>query len=108
MEEKFEKVKKLLKENGQEELLQYNIENNEKLLDQLIEVDFNQLKELYQIATNKKEKQIGKIEPIDYTDKEKLSEEEMKNLEQIGEEIIRNGKYAVITVAGGQRNKIRS
>ena len=38
-------------------------------------------------------------------DLEQLSKEEKENYEQIGNSIIKQGKYAVVTMAGGQRNK---
>lgn len=46
-----------------------------------------------------------KIENIGYVDQNKLTKEEKSYYEKIGEEIIKSGKYAVVTMAGGQRNK---
>lgn len=48
-----------------------------------------------------------KIENIECVDGNKLTEEEKEKYQQIGSKIISKGKYAVVTMAGGQRNKIR-
>jgi len=52
--------------------------------------------------------QTKNIENIEYIDESKLNKEEKEYFEKIGENIIRNGKYAVVTMAGGQRNKTRT
>lgn len=49
---------------------------------------------------------LGKITPIDYVDKKKLNEEEKLHFEKIGEEIIKNNEYAVVTMAGGQGTRL--
>ncbi len=47
------------------------------------------------------------IESIPYYDKEKLTKEQKKNeFDTIGEEIIKSGKYAVVTMAGGQGTRL--
>lgn len=106
MEEKLKKVKAILKEQKQEQLLHYPIK--EELLDSILAVNFKQLNELYQKAIQKEENTKTKVEPISYIEKDSLSKEERKKYEKIGEKIIKEGKYAVVTMAGGQRNKARS
>jgi UDP-N-acetylglucosamine pyrophosphorylase len=49
-----------------------------------------------------------KIEPIKYIEKEKISEEEKEKYFKIGEEEIRKGKLAVVTMAGGQGTRLRT
>lgn len=108
MEEKLKKVKEILKEQNQEQILEYQIENNEELLDKILNINFEQLNKLYEKATKKEEKTEVKVEPISYVDKENLEAEEREKYEKIGEKIIKEGKYAVVTMAGGQRNKVRT
>ena len=48
----------------------------------------------------------NKIEEIGYLDKEKLSENQKETLSNLGEAIIRNGEYAVVTMAGGQGTRL--
>ena len=108
MEEKLNKVKEILKEQNQEQILEYQIENNEELLDKILNINFEQLNKLYEKATKKEEKIETKVEPILYVDKCSLKAEEREKYEKIGEKIIKEGKYAVVTMAGGQRNKVRT
>lgn len=104
MEEKLEKVRKILKEQNQEQILEYPIKNKEKLIDKILTINFEQLNKLYEKAIKKEEIVEEKIEPISYVDKYKLSIEEKEKYEKLGEQIIKEGKYAVVTMAGGQRN----
>ena len=105
MQEKLQKVKEVLKKYNQEEILEGKIEIKEKLLNEILEINFEKLNNLYEKAIKGEKVENKQITSIDYTDKEKLSEEEKEIFEKIGEEIIKKGQYAVITMAGGQRNK---
>lgn len=68
------------------------------------EFDIQKVKQMYK---NKDKKEtISKIEPINYVDKSKMSEQEKQELKKIGEEIIKNNKYAVVTMAGGQGTRL--
>lgn len=106
MEEKLEKVKEILMEQKQEQLLKYPIlERKEELLDSILDINFDQLNGLYKKAIEKEEVKETKIKPISYIEKESLPKQEKEEYEKIGEDIIKEGKYAVVTMAGGQRNK---
>ena len=108
--EKINEVKEILKKNHQEQLLicydKLDNKGKEKLLDQILSIDFDLMNELYE--NTKKEIKIGddKIEPIEYVDKDKLSKEEYEKLEKKGVEIIKEGKLAVLTMAGGQGTRL--
>ena len=78
--------------------------NNEVLIKQILEIDFEQLENLYNQTKYENKFANDFIEPIEYTKKIENENE----IRKIGEEVIRNGKYAVVTMAGGQRNKVRS
>ena len=106
MDEKLQKVEQLLKENGQEELLDYNINYKEELLNEILQVNFEQMNKLYKKTKEKEEMVNAKIEPISFVEKAKLSEEEKKKYEQIGSQIIKNNQYAVVTMAGGQGTRL--
>ena len=102
----------LLENYGQEHIIevlnQKNGEEKEKLIEQILSISFEQLADLYQKAKQIPELENDKIENIPYVDGQKLSKEERENYEKIGTQEIKNGHYAVVTMAGGQRNKIRA
>ena len=89
------KLLKKLDENKREELIK-QIEN----------VDLHQIAELYENTKKEIEFKESKIEPIKYLDKETLTEKQRKRYDELGEKIIRNGKYAVVTMAGGQGTRL--
>ncbi len=110
MVEKEQSVREKLAKYGQEHLLlKYDsMSENEKelLLNQILEINFEQILELYE--NTKKEIQFGedKIEPIEYIDKNKLNENDRDKYTKIGEEIIKAGKLGFITMAGGQGTRL--
>ncbi len=111
MDEKFKQVKQKLEKYGQEQLLDaYNRITDEKekqdFLDNILTIDFNQVSELYESSKEKTSFANSKIEPIDYTDKSKLSKEEYEELREIGTKKIKEGKLAVVTMAGGQGTRL--
>ena len=110
MEGKYEKALDILKKYGQEHLLN-NFENlseekKERLLDQILYIDFNQISDLYNQTKEVVSFANDKIEPIDFVDKSALSSDELNKYNSIGEEEIKKGKYAVVTMAGGQGTRL--
>ena len=73
---------------------------------QIENIDFEQLKSLYESTKEEKCIEEKKIEHIPYTDKTKLTKEEQLSLFEIGEQVIKQGHYAVITMAGGQGTRL--
>lgn len=110
MSEKLEITKQILKKYHQEHLLNFyeelSKEEQELLLNQLLEIDFKTMQELYEGTKKSMTVSNDKIEPIEYIDKEKMSKEQKEQYEKIGEEIITSGKYAVATMAGGQGTRL--
>ena len=110
MEEKITRAKEILEKYGQEHLLKFyselSDEKKSKLLDDILTIDFKQLQELYESTKMKQNYENGKIEPIAYKSKENLSKEELDKYTKIGEEAIRQGKLAVVTMAGGQGTRL--
>ena len=106
MEYDLKKLEEILKENNQEHLLRYKVINKEEVLKELLKIDFKQLNELYKNSIKKEENIIKEIEPISFIDKSKLSNEEKKQYKEIGSNIIKNGQYAVVTMAGGQGTRL--
>ena len=110
MEEKLKKVKELLKKYNQEHLLgayeEFDDIQKEFLLDQILDIDFEQMEKLYQKTQKPIEMGDVKVEPISYKDKYKMPTEEFEKYKNIGEEEIKNGKLAAVTMAGGQGTRL--
>lgn len=110
MEEKYQRALEILKKYNQEHLLN-NYDNlsddkKEKLLDQILTIDFDQITKLYEQTKIQVSFANDKIEPIDFVDKSALSEEELKQYNDLGDNAIKQGKYAVVTMAGGQGTRL--
>lgn len=106
----YEEALKKLKKYGQEHLLnryQYlDDEKKEKIIKQIKNIDFDQVIDLFNITTKSVKKLDGEITNIEYVDKSKLSEEEYNKYYEIGKKRIEEGKYAVVTMAGGQGTRL--
>ena len=110
MTEKYEKALECAKKYNQEHILN-NFEKlpedkKEELLDQILRIDFKQINELYESTKNEISFANDKIEPIDFVDKYGISEEELNKYNELGENAIKAGKYAVVTMAGGQGTRL--
>ena len=103
-------IENLLKTYNQEHIVKMlnNLDGDakDKLIRQIEKIDFEQLTELYENTKKEIEIKENKIEAIEYADKEKLTDEQRNIYNQKGEEIIKNGKYAVVTMAGGQGTRL--
>ncbi len=106
MIEKFEQTKKILKEQLQEQILDYPIRNKEEFASEVFKINFEELSKLYDKAIKNEKVKNSKIEPIPYIEKDKLSKEEKEHYKKIGENIIKNNEYAVVTMAGGQGSRL--
>ena len=110
MEEKLLMVKEKLAKYGSFSLLNfYNELSGDKkseLLDEILTIDFKQVEDLYESTKTKPDFTESKIEPIPHITKSELSNEEIEKYTKIGEQIIKQGKLAVVTMAGGQGTRL--
>ena len=109
MDNTLEEVKSILKKYNQEHLLN-GFENldekkKKKLLEQILNIDFDLINSLYQNNTKEKENSDDKIEPMEYLDKYKLNEK-YKYYENLGKQAIKAGRLAAVTMAGGQGTRL--
>ena len=110
MNEKLEKARALVKKYNQEHLLRFydklSKDKKEELLDQILTIDFDLMNALYKQAKKPATLDNVEVEPIDYVDKSKLTVEETKRYEEKGIAAIKENKYAVVTMAGGQGTRL--
>lgn len=102
----------LLKTYNQEHIIkllnQLEGKEKEELIEQINQIDFHQIMELYDNTKKDIEIKENKIENISYLDKAKLSKEQKEEFDNLGEMAIRNNEYAVVTMAGGQGSRLRT
>lgn len=108
--DKEQEVIAILKEYGQEHIIKFlenlNSQEKEELENQILKIDFHQLTELYENAKKPVEIKENKIEKIDYIDKQKMNIIQREELADLGGSIVSSGKYAVVTMAGGQGSRL--
>ena len=110
--EKDTKQKALYKLNkyNQEEIIEtLNIlsdEEKEKIYEQIVELDFEQIDNLFNDLTAKEKVGTECIEEIVALNKDKLSVEELEKYNQLGEKVIKNNAYALVTMSGGQGTRL--
>lgn len=111
MEEKLKSAKSILIKYGQEHLLSFfdELEEDKKefLLNQILKIDFKEILELYKKSFEDDEIKPKDISPLPYIIKENLSKEDKLYYENLGLDVIKNNKFAVITLAGGQGTRLR-
>ena len=68
-------------------------------------MNFDKIEDCKQKIGKEEQLKNDKIENISYIDGNKLTKEDRDYYQNIGKDIISKGKYAVVTMAVGQRNK---
>ena len=110
MENKLKLAKDILKKYNQEHLLYFYDEltqdEKEKLLNQILTIDFEKILTLYKNSLNFHYDTNIKISPIPHIEKDRLSAYEINYYSKIGEAIIRSSEFAVVTMAGGQGTRL--
>lgn len=109
---KLDKVIEILKKYNHEYLLNNysNLDNTKKdiLLNQILDMDFEKQEELFESVKTKIELSNEEIKPTETINPDNLIEENKLEYKTLGEEIIKNGKLAIVTLAGGQGTRLRA
>ena len=108
--DKLQDVIELLKEYNQDHIIRWieklDDDRKRELIEQIRNIDFYQMHELYDNTKKEPEIKENKIEEIKYIDKEKLGFNEKNELDELGSKVIRSKQYAVVTMAGGQGTRL--
>ena len=113
MDEKFKKAKDILIKYNQEHLLNFydeiTDEQKEILLNEIFRINFDEILTLYDksIKNQNIDNNMFNVSAIKHIEKDKLTNLEIENYTKIGEEKIKSNAFAVVTMAGRSRNKIR-
>ena len=112
MNKKYEKAKEILIKYKQEHIIDYinksDDETKEKLINQVLHIDFEELKYLYDKTFESIYVDLEELEPIKAVNPDNLTDTERNDLESIGINVIKNNKFAVATMAGGQGTRLRT
>lgn len=103
-------AKNILNKYNQEHLLCHydDLSENEKeiLLNQILGIDFEKILNLYKTSINNSFELTQKVSPLNHFEKNRLSEEEVKYFQKVGESELHKGTFAVVTMAGGQGSRL--
>lgn len=112
MDNNYNKAKEILKKYSQEHIIKFidksNLETRDKLINQVLNIDFEELKELYKKTLYDKYVDLEEIYPVTGVNPDKLEDEELENYRKIGTDIIKSNKFAIATMAGGQGTRLRT
>jgi len=107
MIEDLKRAKEILKRYNQEHLLNFydelNNEEKDLLVKQICNIDFDKILSLYEASKIDEVIPTNLIEPLPYIDKSNISTEDFDKYTAIGDSYIKENKFAVVTLAGGQR-----
>ncbi|MBP3503094.1 MAG: UDPGP type 1 family protein [Clostridia bacterium] len=106
----YEEMKRKLEKYNQMQIMSNYEKLDDKtkteLAEQIERIDFEQINDLYKTAKEEVSFENDVIEPISYIEKDKLNNEELEKYLKLGESAIKEGKYSVVTMAGGQGTRL--
>ncbi len=110
MEKLYKEACALVSKYGQEHLLAFydELDDTEKrfLLEQVLNTDFALASKLYKDACNCCDMSNDVIEPVGYVDKQNLTDAELADYKAKGDALMRDGRFAAVTMAGGQGTRL--
>ncbi len=111
MNKNYNDAKKLLKKYKQEHIIQFidraDTDTKNKLIEQVLGIDFDELNELYEKTFEDLYVDLEELQPVRGVNPDNLSIKELEKYKNTGVDIIKNKKYAVVTMAGGQGTRLR-
>lgn len=110
MNDKLEKVNKILSTYNQEHLIKFynELDNSQRelLLNQILRINFEQILTLYDNSMKDDYVPHDKISPINHFEKNRFTKDEILYYKKIGDQVIASSSFAVVTMAGGQGTRL--
>lgn len=110
MELTYDAAIKKLKKYKQTEILplteKFTDEEKEAIARQIERLDFDKISGLYSELSKQEATSSEGIEEVKAISKEKLPQEQLEHYNRLGEDIIKNHQYAVVTMSGGQGTRL--
>ncbi len=112
MSSRYELCREKAAAYGQEHIFRFYSElspdEQERLLNQAESIDFAWMRELYRQAEAGLEnaEQTPELAPLPATEKSLLSDALLRHYESVGLQVMRNGQFAAVTMAGGQGTRL--
>lgn len=107
-----EKAKEILKKYNQGHIIEWMDKQEDsikqKIIKQVLDINLDELEELYKKVQKGVIEKNYNITPIHAVTKEKIIEQGENEYVKLGEEVLKNNKYAVIALAGGQGTRLRT
>lgn len=110
MDNNYKKAIQILKKYNQEHVISFletsDNDIKEKLINQILKIDFKELKELHEKIFEDIYVDLEELQPIAGVNPDSLPKKKVEELEDIGISIIKNNKFAIATMAGGQGTRL--
>ena len=110
MDFNIDEIQKKLNKYNQSHLLNFLSEltdyEKEQLLRQLVNIDYEKISTLFNSLKDFTIPTDEIIEPLDYYIKDDFTDSEKNQLSEIGNNILQQNNYAIITMAGGQGTRL--
>ena len=102
----------ILEKNNQhhnvEHMKKLDNNNKAKIMKQIEDINFEEMANLYNKTKTNREKRNSDIKPIKTLIADNIEQAKKREYIEAGEEILKEGKLAVVTMAGGQGTRLRA
>lgn len=111
MNNSYQKAIEILNKYKQSHIIKFmnrtDEESRKKIIEQVLRIDFEELKELQKKTDEALYVDLEELQPITALNPDRIENAVIEEYKKIGEEIIKSNKYAVATMAGGQGTRLR-
>ena len=107
---KEEEIIKNLEKYNQKRLINIlnKVDNKTKkeIINEVSEVNLKEIERLYENIKNTVEVDVGELKPVKSINPDKLTKEEYSEFENAGIDILKNNKFAVVIMSGGEGTRL--